>query len=118
MGWFFQIHPLLGASGVVQKFWLPCLGPEGTNNGWVRLSVELVSKKLAEAKPAGQGRTEPNAWPKLPEPQGRVALIGVCQSTNAPSGGAPFALAPGELMEAVIIDPLSGAVDRTAGFQL
>ena len=40
----------------------------------VKVLLELLPKSLAEQRPAGKGRDEPNAHPMLPEPEGRVEL--------------------------------------------
>ena len=45
---------------------------KGEDSGWVQLSLELVPKASATAMPAGNGRSEPNDNPRLPEPVGRI----------------------------------------------
>ncbi len=42
--------------------------------GQVRLQMELLPKALADERPVGKGREEPNQFPKLPEPLGRAQL--------------------------------------------
>ena len=37
--------------------------------GKVELTLEIISDEEAEQKPTGQGREEPNAYPKLEEPK-------------------------------------------------
>ena len=39
------------------------------SQGKVELTLEIISDEEAEQKPAGQGREEPNAFPKLEEPK-------------------------------------------------
>ena len=43
--------------------------------GEVFLSMELLPRKAALAKPAGFGRSEPNANPHLPPPVGRIKWL-------------------------------------------
>ena len=66
--------PDLGASGTITKFWIEARGLDNVTNGWVQLSVEAVPRVLAEAKPCGHGRSEPNSFPKCPPPTGRISL--------------------------------------------
>ena len=40
--------------------------------GKLCISVEVLPKVIAEAKPAGFGRSQPNTNPTLPPPQGRI----------------------------------------------
>ena len=42
--------------------------------GWVQISLELLPEALATLSPAGNGRSEPNAYPTLPRPIGRIKL--------------------------------------------
>lgn len=42
--------------------------------GQLRISMELLPKALADERPAGRGREEPNQFPTLPEPVGRAQL--------------------------------------------
>ena len=42
--------------------------------GKLRLQMELLPKVLADERPVGKGREEPNQFPKLPEPTGRAEL--------------------------------------------
>ena len=39
----------------------------------VKMSIELLPIAVADAKPAGFGRSDPNAHPHLPKPTGRIA---------------------------------------------
>jgi hypothetical protein len=51
----------------------PNTGPDG-KRGEVEISIELLPKSLAVRRAAGLGRDAPNAYPVLPEPEGRVQL--------------------------------------------
>ena len=42
--------------------------------GQLRLQMELLPKVLADERPVGKGREEPNQFPELPEPVGRAQL--------------------------------------------
>ena len=55
------------------KFWLD-LQKGGKNMGKVQISFELVPFKMALACPVGEGRSEPNVDPFLPNPGGRFEL--------------------------------------------
>uniref|UniRef100_A0A8V0Z7X1 C2 domain-containing protein n=1 Tax=Gallus gallus TaxID=9031 RepID=A0A8V0Z7X1_CHICK len=51
--------------------WWPCVVHEGGTRrmaGKLELSLELLSEKEAEERPAGKGREEPNAYPTLQPP--------------------------------------------------
>ncbi|XP_022792926.1 myoferlin-like isoform X1 [Stylophora pistillata] len=52
--------------------WWACYQPDAENpadpTGKVEMTIELLAGWEAEAKPAGQGRDEPNMHPVLPEP--------------------------------------------------
>ncbi|NXG43085.1 MYOF protein, partial [Psilopogon haemacephalus] len=51
--------------------WWPCTVQEGTQrrlSGKLELSLELLTAKEAEERPAGKGRKDPNMYPTLPEP--------------------------------------------------
>ncbi|OMJ83746.1 hypothetical protein SteCoe_15288 [Stentor coeruleus] len=61
-----------------EKFWIPCQKPkeksesgETEDAGRIKISFELVPKRLVEACPVGEGREEPNVDPFLPGPTGR-----------------------------------------------
>jgi hypothetical protein len=43
--------------------------------GDVLISIEILPKEVADATPAGLGRSEPNANPYLPPPVGRMKLV-------------------------------------------
>ena len=47
-------------------------GPTWGYCGQLRIQMELLPKQLAEERPVGKGREEPNQFPSLPEPTGRV----------------------------------------------
>lgn len=36
------------------------------------MSIEILHKSVADTLPAGAGRSEPNANPVLPDPEGRI----------------------------------------------
>ncbi|XP_054030877.1 fer-1-like protein 5 [Dryobates pubescens] len=51
--------------------WWPCTVQDGAQrrlSGKLELSLELLTAKEAEERPAGKGRKEPNMHPTLPEP--------------------------------------------------
>ncbi|KAM6040474.1 fer-1-like protein 5 [Chlamydotis macqueenii] len=51
--------------------WWPCTVQEGSKrrlSGKVELSLELLTAKEAEERPAGKGREDPNMYPTLPAP--------------------------------------------------
>ncbi|XP_068012253.1 LOW QUALITY PROTEIN: fer-1-like protein 5 [Melanerpes formicivorus] len=51
--------------------WWPCTVQDGAQrrlSGKLELSLELLTAKEAEERPAGKGRKEPNLHPTLPEP--------------------------------------------------
>ncbi|KAM6369833.1 fer-1-like protein 5 [Pluvialis apricaria] len=51
--------------------WWPCTVQEGGKrrlSGKLELSLELLTAKEAEERPAGKGRGDPNMYPTLPEP--------------------------------------------------
>ncbi|NXI47700.1 MYOF protein, partial [Galbula dea] len=51
--------------------WWPCTVQEGDRrrlSGKLELSLELLTAKEAEERPAGKGRENPNMYPVLPEP--------------------------------------------------
>lgn len=54
------------------KGWWACFKPDAENpaepTGKVEMTIELLQGWEAEAKPAGQGRDDPNMHPVLPEP--------------------------------------------------
>ena len=68
----------VGGVGEVKKLWLPVYGEggqeAGMETGWVQVSLELVPEALAAVAAAGSGRSEPNAYPRLPPPVGRLQL--------------------------------------------
>ena len=81
--------------------------------GQVRLQMELLPKALADERPVGKGREEPNQFPKLPEPVGRaqlslnpftmlVQLVGPSFAANL----AAFVLAVGCCILVVMMVPL------------
>ena len=47
---------------------------DDADRGEVEISIELLPKSLADRRKTGLGRTAPNAFPVLPEPEGRVEL--------------------------------------------
>ncbi|XP_053314071.1 dysferlin isoform X2 [Spea bombifrons] len=54
------------------KGWWPCVGMDGDKTilaGKLELTLEIVSDKECEERPAGNGREEPNMNPKLEEPK-------------------------------------------------
>ena len=63
--WITLMGKKYGKSGAVKKTEM---------RGKVLLSVEIVSKEDAEARPVGRGRSEPNMHPFLPKPTGRFRL--------------------------------------------
>jgi len=58
------------------SFWIPIYEKEGfaKTNGDVRIGISIVTKEAAARDPLGKGRSEPNASPYLPAPEGRVEL--------------------------------------------
>ncbi|XP_074020187.1 fer-1-like protein 5 [Numenius arquata] len=53
------------------KGWWPCTVQEGSKrrlSGKLELSLELLTAKEAEERPAGKGREDPNMYPTLPAP--------------------------------------------------
>jgi hypothetical protein len=38
----------------------------------VYISIEILTKAEAERRKVGEGRSDPNAYPHLPEPEGRI----------------------------------------------
>jgi hypothetical protein len=50
--------------------WLTCYHPNspGVSQGSVKVTIELIDKAMADAKPNGLGRDEPNVFPHLPKP--------------------------------------------------
>jgi hypothetical protein len=64
-----------GLEGPKDRFWLENLqhpNHPGKSQGRMEISIELMPIHIAAALPAGQGRSEPNANPFLPPPEGRV----------------------------------------------
>ena len=60
-------------------------------SGEVLMTLELLPKSVADAFPAGQGRDEPNANPRLPAPIGRVRWsANPCYLLNACCGARIF----------------------------
>jgi hypothetical protein len=49
-------------------------GPNWGFCGQLRIQMELLPKVLADERPVGKGREEPNQFPALPEPEGRMQL--------------------------------------------
>ena len=49
-------------------------GPNWGFCGQLRVQMELLPKVLADERPVGKGREEPNQFPTLPEPEGRMQL--------------------------------------------
>jgi hypothetical protein len=45
------------------------------NQGLMNISLELVPQRIATQIPVGFGRSDPNANPFLPEPEGRISLV-------------------------------------------
>eukprot|EP00743_Colponemidia_sp_Colp-15_P011268 GILK01012542.1.p1 GENE.GILK01012542.1~~GILK01012542.1.p1 ORF type:complete len:1447 (-),score=299.86 GILK01012542.1:238-4578(-) len=63
------------------KQWIELFGPGGSKcAGFVEISIELLPKAVATARPAGFGRSEPNMNPYLPPPVGRFnfSLLNPC----------------------------------------
>ena len=58
------------------RFWIDLKHPNTDEavRGEVEVSIELLPKSLADRRKAGLGREAPNAFPVLPEPEGRVEL--------------------------------------------
>ena len=59
------------------SFWVACKGKdpksqEIVDNGYVRLSVTVLPKEVADSNKVGDARTEPNQEPYLPPPTGRL----------------------------------------------
>lgn len=48
------------------------------------ITIEILPKTLADARPAGKGRSEPNTNPFLPPPTGRMKLVrrAACTGTS------------------------------------
>ena len=44
----------------------------GEEDGKVYLSVQILPKQEADRKKVGEGRSDPNAHPNLPNPEGRL----------------------------------------------
>ena len=42
------------------------------DRGWLALSIQIMPKDIAEQRPAGHGRDDPNSNPFLPPPVGRL----------------------------------------------
>ena len=51
---------------------VPLTAADGSPAGKVLMSIEILHKSVADTLPAGLGRSEPNAHPHLPEPEGRI----------------------------------------------
>jgi hypothetical protein len=63
------------------KFWLPLKSTDDSEGrviykdaGSVLVSVSVIPKPEAAKNPQGEGRTEPNSDPHLPQPEGRLKL--------------------------------------------
>ena len=59
------------------SFWVPCRGRDAKTgeikeNGFVRISVTILPKDMADANKVGDARSEPNHSPFLPKPEGRL----------------------------------------------
>ena len=48
------------------------------------LSIEILPKDEAEAKPNGYGRSAPNMHPRLPPPVGRMKLVRIHWNVAGP----------------------------------
>eukprot|EP00456_Euglypha_rotunda_P050257 TRINITY_DN4037_c0_g1_i3.p1 TRINITY_DN4037_c0_g1~~TRINITY_DN4037_c0_g1_i3.p1 ORF type:complete len:176 (+),score=16.04 TRINITY_DN4037_c0_g1_i3:158-685(+) len=57
-----------------ERFWLDNLKHPNFkgNQGRMEISIELIPVTVASQLPAGLGRSDPNANPFLPEPEGRI----------------------------------------------
>ena len=51
---------------------VPLTAADGSPAGKVLMSIEILHKSVADTLPAALGRSEPNAHPHLPEPEGRI----------------------------------------------
>ena len=53
--------------------------------GSVLVSIEILPKKAAEARPVGKARKEPNMFPFLPPPTGRIKWVRYQRPLPAPT---------------------------------
>jgi len=66
---------LLGREKMGDRFWLDNLrhpNDPKKSQGKMEISIELMPEAMAAQLPAGTGRSDPNANPFLPPPEGRI----------------------------------------------
>jgi hypothetical protein len=71
-----SLKDMLGLPGKTPKGaqWLAMKDKQGNLCGKLCFSLEILTKKEATAKPNGIGRSEPNMYPIMPKPTGRLKL--------------------------------------------